>query len=128
VYLQTRCQDNDDDDIEGEQEEQAELDASLMEHAGDVIPQLAAAAPGQEFVAYFASLLPWFLKRMVSFRQWRVNIGARGDDEMDTKTVFSVNLSFVHCFLSSLESNSICSRSIFFSGYGCRGMPTVIFQ
>ena len=78
MYLQTRCQDNDDDDIEGEQEEQAELDASLMEHAGDVIPQLAAAAPGQEFVAYFASLLPWFLKRMVSFRQWRVNIGARG--------------------------------------------------
>ena len=38
-----------------------------MEHAGDVIPQLAAAAPGQEFVAYFASLLPWFFKRMVSF-------------------------------------------------------------
>ena len=39
-----------------------------MEHAGDVIPQLAAAAPGNEFVAYFASLLPWFFKRMVSFR------------------------------------------------------------
>lgn len=38
-----------------------------MEHAGDVIPQLAAAAPGNEFVAYFASLLPWFFKRMVSF-------------------------------------------------------------
>jgi hypothetical protein len=68
--LQTRCQDNDDDDIEGEHEQQAELDTSLMEHAGDVIPQLAAAAPGQEFVAYFASLLPWFLKRMVSFKQW----------------------------------------------------------
>ena len=69
MYLQTRCQDNDDDDIEGEQEE-AELDASLKEHAGDVIPQLALAAPGQEFVAYFASLLPWFLKRMVSFKAY----------------------------------------------------------
>lgn len=64
LMSKTRCQDNDDDDIEDETEEQAELDASLVEHAGDVLPQLASAVPAHEFVAYFASLLPWFLKKM----------------------------------------------------------------
>ncbi|XP_028409936.1 importin-4-like [Dendronephthya gigantea] len=66
LMSKTRCQDNDDEDIDGENQEQAELDATLIEHAGDVIPKLATAAPGHEFVAYFASLLPWFLKRMKS--------------------------------------------------------------
>ncbi|XP_046842759.1 importin-4-like isoform X2 [Xenia sp. Carnegie-2017] len=64
LMFKTHCQDNDDDEIEGEEQELAELDGSLLEHAGDVVPQLAAAVPGPEFVAYFASILPWFLKQI----------------------------------------------------------------
>lgn len=45
---------------------QAEYDAMLLEHAGEAIPALAAAAGGQAFAPFFASFLPLLLCKMVS--------------------------------------------------------------
>ncbi|XP_017506525.3 importin-4 isoform X2 [Manis javanica] len=51
------CQDTD----EEEEEDQAEYDAMLLEHAGEAIPVLAAAAGGDAFAPFFAPFLPLLL-------------------------------------------------------------------
>ena len=64
---QTACQDQDDDDDDDDDTDQAELDAMLIECAGDLIPGLAQALGGQTFAPYFAGALPLLLARTVSF-------------------------------------------------------------
>ncbi|KAM8961445.1 importin-4 [Pelodytes ibericus] len=54
----TLCQDPDDDD-----EQQAELDAMLVEYAGEGIPLVAAAVGGAMFAPYFAGFLPLLLSK-----------------------------------------------------------------
>ncbi|XP_057344535.1 importin-4 isoform X4 [Manis pentadactyla] len=51
------CQDTD----EEEEEDQAEYDAMLLEHAGEAIPALAAAAGGDAFAPFFVPFLPLLL-------------------------------------------------------------------
>lgn len=45
---------------------QAEYDAMLLEHAGEAIPVLAAAAGGDAFAPFFAPFLPLLLCKTVS--------------------------------------------------------------
>lgn len=45
---------------------QAEYDAMLLEHAGEAIPALAAAAGGDAFAPFFAGFLPLLLCKTVS--------------------------------------------------------------
>ncbi|XP_072013320.1 importin-4-like [Amphiura filiformis] len=59
----TACQDQDEDDEDDEDGDQAELDAMLIECAGDLIPGLAQALGGQIFAPYFAGALPLLLTR-----------------------------------------------------------------
>nr|KAF6484974.1 importin 4 [Rousettus aegyptiacus] len=59
LQRKTACQDTDDD--EEEDEDQAEYDAMLLEHAGEVIPALAAVAGGDAFAPFFAGFLPLLL-------------------------------------------------------------------
>ncbi|XP_038597074.1 importin-4 isoform X1 [Tachyglossus aculeatus] len=61
LHKRTACQDTDDE--EEDEEEQAEYDAMLLEHAGEVIPALAAAAGGETFAPYFAGFLPLLLRK-----------------------------------------------------------------
>ncbi|XP_076983214.1 importin-4 isoform X3 [Tamandua tetradactyla] len=51
------CQDADEED----DDDQAEYDAMLLEHAGETIPALAAAAGGDTFAPFFAAFLPLLL-------------------------------------------------------------------
>lgn len=46
--------------------QQAEYDAMLLEHAGEAIPALAAAAGGDTFAPFFAGFLPLLLSKTVS--------------------------------------------------------------
>ncbi|XP_053449412.1 importin-4 [Nycticebus coucang] len=57
LQRKTPCQDTDDEDEDG----QAEYDAMLLEHAGEAIPALAAAAGGDAFAPFFAGFLPLLL-------------------------------------------------------------------
>ncbi|XP_010636011.1 importin-4 isoform X3 [Fukomys damarensis] len=52
------CQDTDEEE---EDDNQAEYDAMLLEHAGEAIPALAAAAGGDTFAPFFAGFLPFLL-------------------------------------------------------------------
>ncbi|XP_023563485.1 importin-4 isoform X2 [Octodon degus] len=52
------CQDSNEEE---EEEDQAEYDAMLLEHAGEAIPALAAAAGGDTFAPFFAGFLPFLL-------------------------------------------------------------------
>ncbi|XP_004864159.1 importin-4 isoform X2 [Heterocephalus glaber] len=52
------CQDTDEEE---EDDSQAEYDAMLLEHAGEAIPALAAAAGGDTFAPFFAGFLPFLL-------------------------------------------------------------------
>ncbi|XP_049624372.1 importin-4 isoform X2 [Suncus etruscus] len=54
----TACQDVEEGE---EEEEQAEYDAMLLEHAGEALPALAAAAGGDTFAPFFAGFLPLLL-------------------------------------------------------------------
>lgn len=45
---------------------QAEMDAMLMEYAGEGIPLVAAAVGGATFAPYFANFLPLLLNKTVS--------------------------------------------------------------
>ncbi|KAL0602788.1 Importin-4 [Plecturocebus cupreus] len=59
LQRKTACQDT--DEAEEEEEDQAEYDAMLLEHAGEAIPALAAAAGGDSFAPFFAGFLPLLL-------------------------------------------------------------------
>ncbi|GAB1298904.1 Importin-4 [Apodemus speciosus] len=59
LQKKTACQDAEEDD--DEDDDQAEYDAMLLEHAGEVIPALAAAAGGHAFAPFFATFLPLLL-------------------------------------------------------------------
>ncbi|XP_025774865.1 importin-4 [Puma concolor] len=54
------CQDTDEEEEE-EDQVRAEYDAMLLEHAGEAIPALAAAAGGDAFAPFFAGFLPLLL-------------------------------------------------------------------
>uniref|UniRef100_A0A8C8RXG2 Importin 4 n=1 Tax=Pelusios castaneus TaxID=367368 RepID=A0A8C8RXG2_9SAUR len=60
----TACQDDGLDEEDEDDEEQAELDAMVLEYAGEGIPPLAAAAGGDAFAPYFAGFLPLLLNKM----------------------------------------------------------------
>ncbi|XP_008838051.1 importin-4 isoform X2 [Nannospalax galili] len=59
LQRKTACQDVDEE--EDDEDDQAEYDAMLLEHAGEAIPALAAAAGGDAFAPFFASFLPLLL-------------------------------------------------------------------
>lgn len=63
LQSKTLCQDPDADD---EDEQQAELDAMLIEYAGEGIPLIAAAVGGATFSPYFAEFLPLLLNKAKS--------------------------------------------------------------
>ncbi|XP_028747965.1 importin-4 [Peromyscus leucopus] len=62
LQKKTACQDTEEEE-EDEEGDQAEYDAMLLEHAGEAIPALAAAAGGQAFAPFFASFLPLLLSK-----------------------------------------------------------------
>ena len=61
---QVACQDPDDTDVELEEQE-AEFDSMLLEHAGDVGPLVAKLIGGAAFYPYFATIAPVLLKKLV---------------------------------------------------------------
>ncbi len=60
------CQEEDAESVDVELGEDAELDAMLIENAGDVIPALARVVGGTTFVPYFQQFLPDLVKKLVS--------------------------------------------------------------
>ncbi|XP_013410822.1 importin-4-like [Lingula anatina] len=58
----TACQDESTE--EDTEDDEAEYDLMLIEHAGDVISHLAKAAGGAQFAPYMAGFLPELLKRL----------------------------------------------------------------
>ncbi|XP_044129078.1 importin-4 [Bufo gargarizans] len=63
LQSKTACQDEAEDN---EDEQQAEMDAMLMEYAGEGIPLVAAAVGGVTFAPYFAGFLPLLLNKTKS--------------------------------------------------------------
>lgn len=63
LQSKTACQEEAEDE---EDEQQAEMDAMLMEYAGEGIPLVAAAVGGATFAPYFASFLPLLLNKTKS--------------------------------------------------------------
>ncbi|XP_046509294.1 importin-4 isoform X2 [Equus quagga] len=64
LQRKTACQDTDEEEEEEDQPvlaPQAEYAAMLLEHAGEAIPALAAAAGGDTFAPFFAGFLPLLL-------------------------------------------------------------------
>ncbi|XP_075067258.1 importin-4 [Mixophyes fleayi] len=64
LQKKTSCQDPEAEDEEDEQ--QAEMDAMLMEYAGEGIPLVAAAVGGSTFAPYFVGFLPLLLNKTKS--------------------------------------------------------------
>ncbi|XP_063769722.1 importin-4 isoform X2 [Pseudophryne corroboree] len=64
LQSKTACQDPEADDEEDKQ--QAEMDAMLVEYAGEGIPLVATAVGGATFAPYFAGFLPLLLNKMKS--------------------------------------------------------------
>nr|DBA22463.1 TPA: hypothetical protein GDO54_013489 [Pyxicephalus adspersus] len=64
LQSKTACQDPEGEDEDDKQ--QAELDAMLLEYAGDGIPLITAAVGGATFAPYFAGFLPLLLSKMKS--------------------------------------------------------------
>ncbi|KAM9329952.1 importin-4 [Gastrophryne carolinensis] len=62
LQSKTSCQDPEAEDEEDKQE--AEMDAMLIEYAGDAIPLIAAAVGGAIFAPYFDGFLPLFLSKL----------------------------------------------------------------
>ncbi|KAL6076022.1 hypothetical protein STEG23_007629 [Scotinomys teguina] len=63
LQKKTACQ-NTEEEEEDEEGDQAEYDAMLLEHAGETVPALAAAAGGHAFAPHFATFLPLLLSKM----------------------------------------------------------------
>lgn len=65
---QVACQDpSETDGLEDiSDDQQAEHDAMLLECAGEIVPSLAKAVPGNQFTPYFAGILPLFVPKTVS--------------------------------------------------------------
>ncbi|XP_069817764.1 importin-4 isoform X2 [Dendropsophus ebraccatus] len=63
LQSKTACQDEAEDD---QDEQQAEMDAMLIESAGEGIPLVAAAVGGLAFAPYFAGFLPLLLNKTKS--------------------------------------------------------------
>jgi len=64
-FLQTQCQDTEDDDESNSDDPEAEQDEMLVEYAGEIVPNLGKAMTPDDFTQYFSLLLPLFLTRMV---------------------------------------------------------------
>ena len=64
-FLQTQCQDTEDDDESNSDDPEAEQDEMLVEYAGEIVPNLGKAMAPDDFTQYFSLLLPLFLTRMV---------------------------------------------------------------
>ena len=67
LTFKTPCQQDGDDTFQEEDEEsQAEMDAILIEKAGDMLPLLAQAIGGAAFKPYFEEFFPLIAKKTVS--------------------------------------------------------------
>ncbi|XP_031560296.1 importin-4-like isoform X2 [Actinia tenebrosa] len=65
IFLQqTGCQEDEDESYDGDDDQQAEFDAMLIEYSGDCLPALANAIGGQAFAPYFAGFMPLLLKKI----------------------------------------------------------------
>ncbi|XP_068954024.1 importin-4 isoform X2 [Petaurus breviceps papuanus] len=63
AVLQKKVACQDPEEEEEDEMEQAEYDAMLLEHAGEVIPALAGASGGETFAPFFAGFLPLLLRK-----------------------------------------------------------------
>uniref|UniRef100_A0A5F8GPZ1 Importin 4 n=1 Tax=Monodelphis domestica TaxID=13616 RepID=A0A5F8GPZ1_MONDO len=63
AVLQKKIACQDPEEEEEDEMEQAEYDAMLLEHAGEVIPALASASGGDTFAPFFAGFLPLLLRK-----------------------------------------------------------------
>ncbi|XP_020823937.1 importin-4 [Phascolarctos cinereus] len=63
AVLQKKIACQDPEEEEEDEMEQAEYDAMLLEHAGEVIPALASASGGETFAPFFAGFLPLLLRK-----------------------------------------------------------------
>jgi hypothetical protein len=64
-FLQTECQDEEDEDGVNMDAPEAEQDEMLIEYAGDIVPALGKAMAPDDFAQYFRQLLPLFANRIV---------------------------------------------------------------
>ncbi|XP_072479499.1 importin-4 isoform X1 [Notamacropus eugenii] len=63
AVLQRKIACQDPEEEEEDEVEQAEYDAMLLEHAGEIIPALASASGGETFAPFFAGFLPLLLRK-----------------------------------------------------------------
>ncbi|KAM9066255.1 importin-4 [Sarcophilus harrisii] len=63
AVLQKKIACQDPEEEEEDEIEQAEYDAMLLEHAGEIIPTLASASGGETFAPFFAGFLPLLLRK-----------------------------------------------------------------
>lgn len=64
-FVQTECQDEEDEGGVNMDASEAEHDEMLIEYAGDIVPLLGKAMAPDDFVQYFRQLLPLFANRTV---------------------------------------------------------------
>lgn len=64
-FLQTECQDKEDEDGTNSDDPEAEQDEMVIEYAGDIVPNLGKAMTPDDFAQYFEQLLPLFANRTV---------------------------------------------------------------
>lgn len=115
-------QDGDDSYEEGDEESQAEMDAILIEKAGDMLPLLAQAVGGAVFKPYFDGFLPLLIKRTkkssaVSERSFAVGTLAEVIQAMESFILPYVD-QLLQLFFITLkdEDEEVISNSVFAIG------------
>ncbi|XP_069618553.1 importin-4 [Ranitomeya imitator] len=115
LQSKTACQ----DEAEGEDEQQAEMDAMLMEYAGEGIPLIAAAVGGMTFAPYFADFLPLLLSKTKSScstaeKSFAVGTLAESVVSLGETTVHFVAQLFP-AFIAGTQDgdNEVCSNAVF---------------
>ncbi|XP_075684981.1 importin-4 [Rhinoderma darwinii] len=114
LQSKTACQDEAEDD-----EQQAEMDAMLMEYAGEGIPLVAATVGGVTFAPYFAGFLPLLLNKTKSTcspaeKSFSVGTLAESIESLGEATVQFV-AQLLPAFIAGAqdEDNEVRSNSVF---------------
>ncbi|KAG8596096.1 hypothetical protein GDO81_001732 [Engystomops pustulosus] len=116
LQSKTACQDEAEDD---EDEQQAEMDAMLMEYAGEGIPLVAAAVGGSTFAPYFAGFLPLLLNKTKSSCSTAEKSFAVGTLAESIVSLGEATAQFEAQLLPALitgvhdDDNEVCSNAVF---------------
>ncbi|XP_073527135.1 importin-4 [Phyllobates terribilis] len=116
LQSKTACQDETED---GEDEQQGEIDAMLMEYAGEGIPLVAAAVGGMTFAPYFAGFLPLLLnktKSSCSTAEKSFSLGTLAESVVSLEQAAAEFVAqLLPAFIAGTQDgdNEVCSNAVF---------------